>query len=40
MNEHEPVPFCDDIDRDACVACSEEADRCIPWPCKEIDGNH
>ena len=33
MSQHEPIPFCDGSGQDACVACSEEADTCVAWPC-------
>ncbi len=36
-SEHEPVPFCDSSGQDACVACSEAADRCVPWPCEFVE---
>lgn len=35
-SRHEAIPFCDGSGRDACVACSEEADKCIPFPCEEV----
>lgn len=33
---HEPIPSCADPNVMACVTCSEEADRCVPWPCKFV----
>ncbi len=33
---HEPIPYCDGSGRDACVACSEAVDRCVPWPCEVV----
>lgn len=34
---HESIPFCDGSGREACVACSEEADKCIPFPCDKFN---
>lgn len=37
MSNHEAIPFCDNSGREACVVCSEEADKCIPFPCEKIE---
>lgn len=38
-SNHEAIPFCDGSGRDACVACSEEVDKCVPFPCEKVDNN-
>lgn len=32
-SKHESIPYCDGSGREACVVCSEEADKCVPFPC-------
>lgn len=36
-NKHESIPYCDGSGREACVSCSEEVDRCVPFPCGKVD---
>lgn len=37
MSKHEPIPYCNGSGLEACVACSEEADKCVPFPCGNED---
>lgn len=34
---HEPIPYCDGSGRSACMACSDAADKCMPWPCSQAE---
>lgn len=36
LSKHESIPYCDGSGREACVACSEEADKCVPFPCGKV----
>lgn len=35
-----PVPSCEDPQRPACLACTDAADRCVPWPCEFAEVSH
>lgn len=39
MSNHESIPYCDGSGREACVACSEKVDKCVPYPCEHVDEN-
>lgn len=36
---HTPIPACEGYGDVACLACTDAADRCVPWPCEHAEGS-